>query len=314
MNQFPYENLNDEEFEHLVISICQKILGVGCKTFSTGVDGARDSWFTGTAENYPSKAKPWSGTFNIQAKHTKTFNASCSDNDFSVNQTSTLKKEIKRLNEIIPTSPFDNYLIFTNRKLSGGTHPKIVQLLQTGIGIVNAEIIGREEIDTFLTNYPQIAYQFGFYKFLSPLRFYEKDLRDVIVIFNEKKDLLSNEAGNYLTNFTIINKEEKNEINSLGKAYFDFLLEHSIDNFKDIERFLKDPKNEQYRKMYVNTVSDLQAKITLERDKFNGFEMLIEHLIEYVVDNNEDKLRDLRKIVRVFIHFMYFNCDIGKTK
>jgi hypothetical protein len=87
MTSFPYENLNDEEFETLVISICQEVLGIGCKTFSPGRDGAKDSWFTGTATLYPSTASPWSGKFNIQAKHTSIYNASCSDNEFSVNQT-----------------------------------------------------------------------------------------------------------------------------------------------------------------------------------------------------------------------------------
>src|SRR5258707_1401186 len=110
MDQFQYENLTDEEFETLVIRIGKEILGVGCKTFSAGKDGAKDSWFTGTAEDFPSKASPWTGTFNIQAKHTKIHNASCSDNDFSVNQTSILTKEIERLNEVKTVTPFTNYI------------------------------------------------------------------------------------------------------------------------------------------------------------------------------------------------------------
>jgi hypothetical protein len=36
-------------------------------------------------------------------------------------------------------------------------------------------------------------------------------------------------------------------------------------------------------------------------------------MINFIVDNNTD-IKDLRRIVRVFIHFMYFNCDIGRTK
>jgi len=146
MNQFPYENLTDEEFEHLVIRICKEILGIGCKTFSIGKDGAKDSWFTGTAEHFPSSVSQWTGTFNIQAKHTKIYNASCSDNDFSTNQTSVLTKEIARLNEVKISKPFSNYIIFTNRKLTGGTHPTIVKMLQDGIGIINTEIIGASKL------------------------------------------------------------------------------------------------------------------------------------------------------------------------
>jgi len=313
MSQFPYENLTDEEFENLVIRICKETLGIGCKTFSGGKDGAKDSWFTGTAERYPSSVAPWTGTFNIQAKHTKVYNASCSDNEFSVNKTSVLSKEITRLKEVIKTTPFDNYIIFTNRKLSGGTHPTIVKMLQVGLGIQNVEIIGREDIDTYLTDYSHIADRFGLYKFQDPLRFYEKELRDVIIVFSEQSKTISTEAKSYITSFTVIDKEKKNELNNLGKDYFEFLKNHSLQYFEEIEKFLRDPKNETYMKMYSNTVSDLQGAITVERNRFNEFEHILEHLIAYTVGNNEDKLKDIRRIVRVFLHFMYFNCDIGKT-
>ena len=313
MNLYPYENLSDEEFENLVIRICKEILGIGCKTFSVGKDGAKDSWFRGKAQYYPSINEPWKGTFNIQAKHTKVYNASCSDNDFSVNKTSVLAQEINRLKVVKLITPFDNYLIFTPRKLSGGTHPTIVKMLQDGLNIQNAEIIGREELDTHLNDYPHIADQFGLYKFVSPLRFYEKELRDVIIVFAQQSQNISTEASDYIKSFDMIDKEKKNELNNLSKDYFEFLKNHSLQFFEDIKKFLIDPRNEKYTKMYANTVSDLQDAIIIERNRFNEFEHIIKHLVDYVVGNNEDKLKELRRIVRVFIHFMYFNCDIGKT-
>jgi len=314
MNQFPYENLSDEEFENLVIRICKEILGIGCKTFSVGKDGAKDSWFTGTAEHFPSSVAPWSGTFCIQAKHTKVYNSSCSDNDFSVNQTSVLAKEITRLNEVKISTPFDNYIIFTNRKLSGGTHPVIVKMLQTGISIHNVEITGREDIDSYLQQFPHIADDFGLYKFAYPLRFFEKDLRDVILIFAEHSKSISSEAFNYVVSFNVIEKEKKNELNNLSKDYFEFLKKHSLHYFEQIDKFLKDTKNSKYTEMYSRTVSDLQAKIILDRNRFTDFMHLIEHLVDFTVTNNLAQLNDLRDKVRVFIHFMYFNCDIGKTE
>jgi len=313
MNQFPYENLSDEEFESLVIRIGKEILGIGCKTFSVGKDGAKDSWFTGTADYFPSKAEPWSGTFNIQAKHTRVQNASCSDNDFSVNLTSILAKEIMRLNEVKNATPFDNYILFTNRKLSG-EKVFLIQKLKDEIGVKCADIIGREQIDTYLNDYPHIAYQFGLYKFTAPLRFFEKDLRDVIIVFEGQRKGISTEAKSYITSFIAIDKEKKNELNNLSKEYFEFIKSHSLQYFDEIENFLRDPKNETYTRMYSNTVSDLQDAITIERNRFNEFEHIIKHLVDFTVVNNEDKLKDLRKIVRVFIHFMYFNCDIGRTE
>jgi hypothetical protein len=314
VNQFPYENLSDDEFENLVIRVAKEVLGVGCKTFSLGKDGAKDSWFKGTAEKFPSKTSLWSGTFNIQAKHTKTLNASCADNEFLVNKTSILAKEITRLKEVQVETPFDCYLLFTNRKLPGGIHPVIVKQLQDGLGIQNVEIIGREQIDTYLTDSPFIAEQFGLYKFIAPLRFYEKDLREIIIVFSERTKIISQIAADYIITYDLIAKEEKNKLNNLSKEYFDFLLSHSNLYFKDIDQFLTDPKNDRYTRMYSNTVSDLQAKILLERNRFAEFQFLIEHLVDFVVDSNQDKLRDIRSLVRVFVHFMYFNCDLGRTK
>lgn len=314
MTKFPYENISDEEFENVVIRICKELLGIGCSTFSAGKDGAKDSWFNGTAERFPSQAKPWSGVFNIQAKHTTIFNANCSDNDFLENQTSVLNKEVKRLKEIKLITPFDNYILFTNRKLSGITHPIIIKKLKDELLLQNTEIIARDQIDTYLTDYPFIANQFGLFKFIAPLRFYEKDLKEVIIIFSQESKVISQEAADYVHSFDLITKGKKNELNNLSKDYFDFILTHSTKYFEEIEKYLKNPINDRYTRMYSNTVSDLQAKIILERDRFLEFEHLIESLVEFIVTNNEDKLKDFRSIVRVFIHFMYFNCDIGKTK
>lgn len=313
MSQFNYENLSDEEFESLVIRICKEILGIGCKTFSVGRDGAKDSWFSGTAQAYPSVADPWTGTFNIQAKHTKTINASCADNTFLSNRTSTLNKEINRLKEILSTGPFQNYILFTNRKLPGEAHPTIVTMLQNGLNIKNVDIIGRQQIDTYLTDYPQIADKFGLYKFITPLRFYEKDLRDIIVVFDQHRQSLTKALTSYITNFTVIDKDEKNKLNNLSQEYFDFIKNHSLQYFDEIESFLRDPKNDKYTRMYGNTISDLQEAIIIERNRFDEFDLIIKYLVEYLISNNEDKLLPMRHIVRVFVHFMYFNCDIGKT-
>lgn len=313
MTKYPYENLNDTEFEHLVIKICKEVLGIACKTFSEGKDGGKDSWFEGRADAFPSKSQQWNGKFIIQAKHTKTLNASCSDNDFSVNQTSILSKEINRLIEVKTVTPFNNYIIFTNRKLSGGSHSEIVKMFREKLKMQNVEIIGREDIDSYLTDYPHIANQFGLYKFAAPLRFYEKDIKKVIIVFSEQSKGIANQAESYITSFDLINKIEKNELNNLSSDYFEFLKSHSLQYFEEIETFLKNPINEEYTRMYANTISDLQAKISLERNRFTEFEFLIEHLVDFIVENNADGLRDLRKVVRVFIHFMYFNCDIGKT-
>jgi hypothetical protein len=66
MRSFPLYDLNDQEFEKLVVLICERILGSGTINFSTGADAGRDAKFTGKAQNFPSKTSPWEGKFIIK--------------------------------------------------------------------------------------------------------------------------------------------------------------------------------------------------------------------------------------------------------
>ena len=69
--KYPLNELSSGEFENVVSSICEEILGTGTFIFSEGKDGGRDAKFTGRANYFPSKALPWEGKFIIQAKHTR---------------------------------------------------------------------------------------------------------------------------------------------------------------------------------------------------------------------------------------------------
>ena len=103
---YPLTELSAEEFENIVVSICEEILGVGTIVFSTGKDGGRDAKFTGTANNFPSQTAPWDGRFIIQAKHTVKASASCSESDFK----STLKNEVESIKSLKDDEKLDYYL------------------------------------------------------------------------------------------------------------------------------------------------------------------------------------------------------------
>ena len=66
---FRLYELNDGEFENLVVHICVRWLGQGVTPFATGPDGGRDGKFQGTATSFPSKKKPLQGHCVLQAKH-----------------------------------------------------------------------------------------------------------------------------------------------------------------------------------------------------------------------------------------------------
>ena len=312
--KYQYENLNEIDFENLIIAICQNILGIGCKTFSQGKDEGKDSWFEGKAENFPSCASQWEGVFVIQAKHTTSSEASCSDNNFYKNQTSIVSKEINRLLEVQKQHPFDNYLLFTNRKLTGGEHPEITNRLISELNIKNADVVGKEQLDSYLASYPKIVLQFGLHKFNAPERFYEKDIQEVILLFSDVNDYLNFTPCNSSNSLLNIDKKEKNLLNDLSDEYFDFIKKQSLPYFVEIEKFLKDPKNKRYTLKYQNTIADLQAYIIQHRGEFPSFMEIIEHIVNTIVDLDKEEIKDRRNLFRIFVHFMYFNCDIGKIK
>ena len=188
MYRYSFEQLSALEFEALVVDICQDALGIAAHAFSTGPDGGRDSYFSGTASKYPSDKEPWSGNFIIQAKHTTKSEASCSDNDFFENKTSILKEEVDKIKNRMKNEKVDCYIVFTNRKLSGLIHNKIKEYMSDELGIKNVDIHGYEDMANFVELRRQLIDKHRLLRYLLPDRFYEQDIRDTIVLFGKNID------------------------------------------------------------------------------------------------------------------------------
>jgi len=307
--QYPLHNLDDKAFELLIVSICEIILGIGTINFSEGKDGGRDAKFTGRSNKFPSETKPWEGKFIIQAKHTNKPYASCSDSDFQ----RILRDEVN--NKLIPLKEdkkVNYYLLFTNRRLSGLQDAKIEDFIDENVGVENV-IIGDERIKKWLDDNPKIVKAHELHKLLLPFQFYEKDLKEIIIAFSEA-EIKVNEIEEIKDKISRIKIEDKNELNKLSKGYFEDVFKKSYSEFDRIETFLENPINQLYKKYYDNTVADLQEKIVVYRKDYVTFDDIFHYLFEYIFQNNIDKLKDCRQLIRIFLHYMYHNCDIGKEK
>ena len=311
MYRYSFEQLSALEFEALVVDICQDALGIAAHAFSTGPDGGRDSYFSGTASKYPSDKEPWSGNFIIQAKHTTKSEASCSDNDFFENKTSILKEEVDKIKNRMKNETVDCYIVFTNRKLSGGFHNKIKKYMSDELGINNVDIHGYEDMANFVELQRQLIDKHRLLRYLLPDRFYEQDIRNIIVLFGKNIDWV-NMTPAADDDFGYIDKDKKNQLNGIDESYFKEIRDHSLMFFRDIEKFLHDPRNQQYLQMYKNTVSDLRGYLIKHEERYTFLEML-ENIIESIIgiDPNQD-IHKVRALARVFVHYMYWNCDIGK--
>ena len=66
--KYAYEDLSSEQFETLIVLLCQRLLGISVQGFAKGPDGGRDAKFVGKAELHPSQAAPWG---ELKARHSK---------------------------------------------------------------------------------------------------------------------------------------------------------------------------------------------------------------------------------------------------
>ena len=303
--KYPLENLTDTEFQDLVALICEQILGMGTIVFSVGKDGGKDAKFSGKANNYPSKAEPWNGKIIVQAKHTQRNGASCSDSDFK----RIVKEEvIPAISKLVKNNEIDFYLLFTNRKLSGIEDKKIEDIFNEKTNIEN-RLIALERIQLWLKDYPNIVKALNLNKLLMPLDFNENDLKKIILSFSKiglKKSNLSEIPQSR-------NIEKKNEINKLSKDYFNGAIKKNLIYFNQIKEFLVNPINENYLNKYQNTIDDINEEIIIHRDDYDKFEELINHLYKFILSNASD-LDNKRLLIRLFLQYMYYNCDIGKNE
>lgn len=316
MISYDFNHISEDDFEKLVVDLCNNLLGIGVHSFTKGPDGGKDGSFVGTAQSYPSSTAPWNGRFIIQAKHTSKVEASCSDRDFFMNQGSTINDEIRRLVQMRNEKGqvFDCYLLFTNRKLPGGIHDAICQHLQDGLGIQKADVIGQEDLIRYVEQQPELIKRYHLQRYLLPDQFFESDIRDVIVLFSNNTNWIDTLPVKDTAPFEFAEKERKNALNNIDKAYFSEIKRHSLHFFQSIESFLQDPRNLQYRTKYLNTVSDLRGYIQKHSDTYTLKDMM-EFIIETITgaDTNSDVFR-VRALVRVFVHYMYWNCDIGRKE
>lgn len=313
MTRFSLEQLSEDEFEHLVCSICKYLFGEGVHAFAKGRDAKRDGYFEGKAICFPSTSAPWEGKMIFQAKHTTKLDASCSDKDFFHNNSSIIKKEIRELKDVLldKHETIDCYLIFTNRKLTGDIHPEIKRYLKEELGIENADIIGLEDINNYINRYKDLIKEYHLSEFMIPDRFYEDDIRQVIILFDKKVNFEEIEPKKD-DSLTYIDKPNKNKLNDINDEYFSEIKNFSVPYFKQIDDFLKDPINKDLKRMYINTVADLRGYVH-KNIEVHSFKSLLEAIIERVLGNDDrEPIFQHRALVRIFVHYMYWNCDIGR--
>lgn len=316
IDMMQYFDLSDDQFEQIVVSIGQRLFGAGLMGFAAGVDGGRDAKFKGTAELYPSAAGSWTGCTIIQAKHTNGINASFSDSAVCNAEkfTGLICDEIPKIKALYESDEAQNYLLISNRKLSGVAEPKLTKLISeaTGMPIGNIALAGTQQLDDWLELFPDAKASVSINPLLSPLIVSPDDLADTIEGLREALQIAkSDEDRSSPTPRTSL--EEKNLLNNMTADFETVLRKRYFELVLDIRKFLSDPINESFKASYQEAVEDFNLKIIAKRTDFETFDVVFNYLLDLLIGRSSI-LRSNKRLTRALLYYMYWNCDIGRDK
>lgn len=302
--------LSDDEFESLVVKICIYWLGEGVTPFAAGRDGGRDGKFHGKANCFPSEGSPLEGHVVLQAKHASAPDKSCSDPDFG----RLLKKEFPQIKRLIKDGLCDHYILFTNRKYTGGADEKLIKSL-TDLGLKSAHIIGVERLHTIIETRNDIRASLPNLLDQAPFHFDPNDLEEVIGALHEYVAGDDEEnAFHSASDFEKLKITEKNAINGVSHDYYlQIIRDRSMPHFDNIGHFLKNPRNRSLADLYHDAADELKEKILITRAHFTTFDDVFGFLCQ-AIQGKSAALKGRRRLVSILLHYMYCNCDIGSKE
>lgn len=313
--KYAYEDLSPEQFERLVVFICQRLLGMGVQGFATGRDGGRDAKFIGLAQLHPSTNRPWDGKVVVQAKHTNGFNKSCSETDFfnSKSDKTTLGEEIPRITSLKSKGELDHYMIFTNRRLTAGMEAILRTHISTACGVVEESIgiFGLEDLERLLKTFPEIADQADLDPVDSPLIVSSDDLAEVVEALYRQREVFAEVGDTPPVPRTTY--ADKNVINNMTADYAKEMRRKFLKEAAQIKAFLAAPENEELLRAYEAVVEEFQLRILAKRKGYQTFDEVMEYLLRQLFERDAVLRRRVHKsLTRAVVFYMYWNCDIGK--
>ncbi|MCS5597943.1 MAG: restriction endonuclease [Alphaproteobacteria bacterium] len=312
--KFDYHDLYDHQFEEVVVTLCRKLLGQGAKSFAKGPDGGRDSRFSGIAEQFPSKASPLNGNIVIQAKHTDDPIAKFSDKSFSSDaKTSVVSMEIEKLKRLVNRGQANHYMLFSNRKLTPDSEEVIVERIVRESGVESAHVIGVEDMDCYIRDFPEVRDSHVINPVDSPLRASSDDIARVVVAINRHKNKIGDGVREKCTPSQRTKFERKNEINGLSEDYAEVIIKRYLPDFYLVKDFLENPVNEDVYDKYQDAVDEFNIKIAEHRKDYHSFDSLLNYLHDNLLKVDRE-LSTNKRLFKLVLYYMYWSCDLGKDE
>jgi hypothetical protein len=298
-------------YEDLGSAVCQFVLGAATQGFATGPDGGRDAKFVGTAELLPSKTAPWNGTVIVQAKHTNAYNTTFSDAEFfsEKHDATVLGKELPRIKQLRATKNLDHYMLFSNRRLTGGAESKLRGHICKECSMPESSILlcGVEQLETWLKRFPDAARIADIDPIDSPLLVSPDDLAEVVEHLAAHLAAASPQGAPPTDRVTY---EKKNKLNGLSADYAATLRKRYLKDTAAIRDFLAMPGNETVLARYESAIDEFELEVLAKKKPDQTFDLVLQHLFS-VLFGRDPVLRKYPRLTRAVVFYMYWNCDLG---
>ena len=314
--KYAYEDLSSEQFETLIVFLCQRLLGISVQGFAKGPDGGRDAKFVGKAELHPSKAAPWSGTTIIQAKHTNGFNRNFSESDFfSLTAANTiLGKEIPRIIRLRKAKELDHYMLFANRRLAGNAESEIRYHISSecAIPVSSIYLCGVEQLEIWLKTFGEVAKLADLDPIDSPLIVSPDDLAEVVQALARNNTAVAAVLDDPPTQR--VSYDKKNTVNNMTVEYATAQRQKYLKETAQIRTFLAAPENMELLKSYEAAADEFHLKIIAKRKDYQSFDSVMEYLLDLLFKRDPVLRKTAHKrLTRAVLFYMYWNCDIGEA-
>ncbi len=314
--KYAYEDLSSDQFETLIVLLCQRLLGMSVQGFATGPDGGRDAKFVGTAELHPSKAAPWVGTTIVQAKHTNGYNRHFAESDFFSNsaEANVIGKETPRIKKLRDAKQLDHYMLFANRRLAGNAESDIRDHIaaKSGLALSSIYLCGLEQLELWLKNFSEVARVANLDPVDSPLIVSPDELAEVVQALARQKDGLKEVLDDPPT--LRVTYEQKNALNVMTADYAKAQRHRYLKETAQIRAFLAAPENLELLHLYESVVDEFQLKIIAKRKNYQTFDEVMEYLVDLLFGRDAVlRQRAHKRLTRAMLFYMYWNCDIGEV-
>ena len=107
--------------------------------------------------------------------------------------------------------------------------------------------------------------------------------------------------------------KEKNKLNNLRDETAKELEKLYMKYIFQIDQFLKDPQNYQVLKSYQESIEEFQLQYIIPKQiELDYFDCIYNELVSYLT-SRDYVLSKNRRLTRMMVFYMYWNCDIGKS-